>query len=748
MTYIISPISVAQTATIINAAIIFVQFTISLSLVVLLVHFMPKENSALSWSSISRTLHSSVWPTILQTDSSSNRRSGAAVYTISHLGTLTTVLVAIAGVVLPLGLADGPVVASNFRQVRAQYVPDTSALALSTTPNRGSFVYGRQCGSFEALACPGNDNPNTTAIAPSVLEVFNSTLHGPFAMQYRRFYEGDAKQNSSVGFVGSAQTFILRDDIFAAEGIVVDMSPDHPGIGFWNQTLPDTPHGGTWSQDILWLEPVTQCVDTNLTVDYFMPDSGPEGSIKIFNITDHGGFVNLTRVPPSLNRDGQHIDLFQHAYKGAVYSNLFAMEALNATRDSSFIGAPHPLNMSSLSFSISGIDIGQMSVLPISYLNSTAASTGDIICQGYGGQDTANVTNVHVACGIFLGPPLRTDGGDPRVFNRGSKWRQGIHACSSATRASIQTVAFSTNGTTRIQDLRVSRAKSQTNVLWATEKTNMTISDIDLMWGRVDDRFENDPSLWTIRADSFYLPAGGASMWNVFPAGFPAGGHAHLWGMIYESGMPSDDGESVTDYSGRSDYSVKSRLQSLVTQDPTAGNIRIRNLIWTDMAANNFIGTQANDTLWVADHLKTIEYDFKYAIPGFILLLIWAPSFLGAVFLLITRSLTFERMRHVFNHTSVGRVVVGMSALRVQGRGGGPHVATPTLMPMPSFPYASSANPSFVNMDADRGILSHRRNKSNWANTSGSVRVALELGHPRRGSYDEDIKLLESPNRV
>ncbi len=489
MTYFISQISVAQVATIINAALTFVQLTISISLVMLLIHFMPKTNTALSWSSISRTLHSSVWPTILRTDSNSSKTSGMIVSATSHLGTFTTILVAVAGVILPLGLSDGPAVPANPRQLQGQYVPDTSPLGLSTTPDRASFVHGRQCGT----ACPVNSNPNATTIASTTRGIFNSTPHGPFAMQYRRFYQGDAETNCSVGYLGTGQIFMSRNDTSIAEGLIIDMSTDHPGIGFWDQALPDVKNGATWSQDVLWLEPVTECVNTNLTVDYFMND-GPDGRINEFNITDQGGFINLTHEPPPLNRDGQHIDLIQHAYKGAAYSNLFAMLYLNATREASFVGAPYPINSSTGAY-LSGSNLGKTNTIPLSYLNITAASSASISCKGLGGIDTANITNVHVDCGVFLGPPLRTDGGDSRVFDLGSKWRQDIVACSSATRASIQTVTFSTNSTSDINNLQISRAPSNFSALWATEKTNMSISDVNLFWGRVDDRYENVPSL-------------------------------------------------------------------------------------------------------------------------------------------------------------------------------------------------------------------------------------------------------------
>ncbi|KXN86514.1 hypothetical protein AN958_09986 [Leucoagaricus sp. SymC.cos] len=730
MAYFISPITVAQAATIINAFITFVHFTISLSLVILLIRFMPKSNTALAWSSISRTLQYSLWPTILRTDSASSRTNGFVVSAVGYTGAITTGLVALAGVLLPLGLADGPLVSTNFRQIPAQYIPDTSSLALSTTPDRGDFVFGRLCGGLGPAICPGNDNPNTTTIAPSVREIFNSTPHGPFTMEYRKFFNGDKQSNLSVGILGAAETFVLRNDTFVAEGLIVDMSLEHPGIGFWNQTLPELKNGGTWSQDILWLEPVTQCVDTNVTVDYIMT-KGPTGTIDEFNVTDRGGFVNLSKEPPSLNRDGQQIDLFQHAYKGAGYSDLFAMLFLNTSRQSSYVGASYPVNSSTFTYLSGNGILGSMTSLPISYLNSSGETVAgaSTSCEGYGGVDTANITNVHVSCAVFLGPPLRLDGGDVRIFDRGSKWTQSVVGCSSATRASVQTITFSTNSTSDIQNLHITRDSSNLDVLWATEKTNLTISDIDLLWGRVDDQYENDPSLWTIRSQAFYLPAGGASLWNVFGDGFPASAHAHIWGMIYGQ-LQGLKGNYPIDYSGTSDYSIKAKMQSLVAQSPTLGNAQIQNLIWTDMMANSVIGTQTNDTIWAADHLRSLQYDFRYAIPGFVLLLIWLPSFFGSLFLLLIRTLTFERMRTVLNHTSVGRVVVGTSALRVQSQ-----TAEHMAMPQP-FNSSNDLNTS--------KSLRHRRNRSNWENTAGNVPVLLDLGgsNHHNNSGEEDIKLM------
>jgi hypothetical protein len=739
MTVIVTPLTVAEVATVINAFITFVSFTIALSLVVLLVKFLPTTTTAIAWSSISRTLHSSVWPTILGTDSKSGQTEGAVVSTLTRLGTVTTILVAAAGVILPLGLSEGPIVHGNFRLLKGVYIHDTSPLALSTTPNQGSFVYGRQCGSIGPTICPGNDNPNTTTIVPSIVDIFNSTPHGPFTMQFRRFFQGDQTLNCSVGFEASAEMFVLRNNTFFAEGLIIDMTNEHPGIGLWNQTVPtEVRTGGTWTQDILWIEPETQCVDTNLTVDYFRPQR-PSAEIEQFNITDHGGFYKLTHdPPPPLNRNGQDIDLREHAYKGAAYSNLFAMLFLNTTRETSFEGASYPLTPGH-NFNGSGIttfDLQKISHIPLSYLNSSETSSTSIVCRGFGGGDTANITNVHVDCGIFLGPPLRTDGGDPRIFDRGSRWAQGIHACASATRVSVQTVTFASNSSSDIQGLQISRDSNSLSVLWGTEKTNLNISDIDLFWGRVSDRYENDPSLWTTRSNRFYLPAGSASIFPAFSPGNAGPAHAEAWGVAYETGFGKDASQ---DYSGERNYALKAKLQSLVEADPIRGNAQIRNLVFTDVMANNIIGKQFNDALLVADHLKSLSYDFRYAIPGFILLALWAPSFFLAAFFFLTRIVSFGHMKDVFNHTSVGRVVVGTSALRVQSQSG-----SPPFMPVPQ--HYTDVNVGNASRGGG-GLFGHRRNKSDWANSGGKTRVTLNLNNAPPSTLEwneEDAKLIGS----
>src|SRR5262249_10498735 len=140
-------------------------------------------------SAVARKLHSTLWPTLLFADSSSTRGSDARVRAISGLALLGTILIPLAGVLTPLGLKDGPIIQSDYKRMSASFVADTSPIGRATPP-RDRYTYGRVCGGFEWFPCPGNQTPNTTAIAPSILEAFTSTSQGPFNMQFRRYYLG------------------------------------------------------------------------------------------------------------------------------------------------------------------------------------------------------------------------------------------------------------------------------------------------------------------------------------------------------------------------------------------------------------------------------------------------------------------------------------------------------------------------------------------------------------------------------
>jgi len=358
------------------------------------------------------------------------------------------------------------------------------------------------------------------------------------------------------------------------------------------------------------------------------------------------------------------------------------MLSLNMThRNESYVGRAFPLNSTQTGFfggylqptslaSFTGLD-------GLDGLGSSTNTSGmmqnlDMVCRGYGGGDVANVG---VQCSLLLGPPERTDGGDPRLLGDNSTWRQSLHACASVTRARLQNVHFSLNGTSSLSNLRITRENTNTPVLWAVENTTLNITNIDLFWGQVADSYENDSSLTTYRNEVFYTPAGASDVWGVPATGQPSTIPSVAWNKVYSS-LGIDI--SGFDYSGRSNFALLDKWQGLYTTDPLNGPARMNNLVWTDMVANTLVGIDTAGVISVAAYEASLSYDVRYSIPALISLAMWLPIFLSAVVILLTGALRFPHMRHLLNQTSVGRIVVGDSVLdpsnspRMQmGSGGG-----------------------------------------------------------------------------
>ncbi|KAJ7746701.1 hypothetical protein B0H14DRAFT_3605680 [Mycena olivaceomarginata] len=316
----------------------------------------------------------------------------------------------------------------------------------------------------------------------------------------------------------TTESLILRSGIFAVGGLIVDM--DNPGIGLWNHTLPaETPNVGVWSQDVLWLE-------AGVRMDKY-------------NLTDCGGFFNLTTKYPTLNRDGQNIDLWEHAFKGAALSNAMAIEFFNnLTRNESH----SCLTLVKDLWYLQNDNNGSMGIGP-------AIET---LRQGYGGADT-NITNVAVHCYLLLAPPQRSDGGDPRLPADNSTWTQRM------------------------------------------------FSYVDLLWGRVPDSLDGDPSLWRARSDVFYIPAGATDLRR----------HSPLWRGMQSKNLPAPAPTRAMDYTVLSNFALLSEFQMLISTDPKQGAAQIQNPIWTVLMANNALGTASNSRLLVRANVPSIAYDLR-----------------------------------------------------------------------------------------------------------------------------------------
>jgi len=95
----------------------------------------------------------------------------------------------------------------------------------------------------------------------------------------------------------------------------------------------------------------------------------------------------------------------------------------------------------------------------------------------------------------------------------------------------------------------------------------MNVSDVQPVWGIVDDKYEKDPALWTLRRDFIYLPAGSDSFnfgtlngrSDSAAWGAPNGVLELLYGPTSFSGQLGE----ITDYSGATSKPLKDKWQVL-----------------------------------------------------------------------------------------------------------------------------------------------------------------------------------------
>lgn len=169
----------------------------------------------------SRTLEQTHWPTVLRTDSVKNHGVRKDVLILSRLASSMAILIAIAGVVTPLGLYEAlqPAVAI---QTRFEYLQDTSPFGFGT-PSRSNFSLNRICGGGdpEYMPCPFTDSVVTEIIAPngnqyydapygvdiSIPKTILDSRSSP-AQEFQFFREAKALRNDACMFQAQSVSFL------------------------------------------------------------------------------------------------------------------------------------------------------------------------------------------------------------------------------------------------------------------------------------------------------------------------------------------------------------------------------------------------------------------------------------------------------------------------------------------------------------------------------------------------------------
>lgn len=307
---------------------------------------------------MSQELFASKWPALLRTDSQTRVGVSRGVRYGKWSRRIASYLVAIASIVTPMGLYD--TIRPSFRHVERPfgYSPDTSAIG-SGTPQRSNLGFNRICGAFTLAPCPGQDvvfrndsgrvsypNGYDASIPRNITEAFESglatmapTVSSIWDIEWRTynvFHDEDGEvQNGEDYIVGryrQLETLALNNDIEPVEGLIVDTK--NGGIGFRNHTTPSpNEYGSSWSEDLLFIEPHTVCVDTNLTLDYELSYGLSDVEVSKLVLTDRGGFANLVKEYPTFDRDNSQddIQLWDRAYKAAWLNNVLTMFYLNVT---------------------------------------------------------------------------------------------------------------------------------------------------------------------------------------------------------------------------------------------------------------------------------------------------------------------------------------------------------------------------------------------------------------------------------
>jgi hypothetical protein len=649
------------------AAIIFIlQSLLPNASILILVGVLGKDQNAATWSGVERELASSAWPRLLRTDSTVSVGMKPKLRFARWLRPICFFLITAAGIVTPLGLYD-TVAPSGRTQLRSfSYIADTGPMGYGTPP-RADLTFGRSCGDFLPLPCPGTSvdiqysynetsgigaanitNDNYDMRIPEVLaKLYQSGLYDQeqtvssfFDIQSRQYtYDREVGVEHGGSYVVDAYrqvtSLILDDDIEVVEGLIVDTK--NGGIGFRNHTVPVGIHyGAEWQEDLLFLEPETACVNTNMTREYMIPwPSASSDGYQPANVTlvDQGGFVEINKTYPRLEfyDTQENPALLERAYKAAWLTNTNNMLYFNVTRPNphacsylnSKVGQRYPLNLEGTSpfqsFSVSPdfsslVDpqlyqsndtfLTEQSVNYRNPFNITFENYTDIkvLCEGVGGQDLANINNIAVACGLVLGAAKRKDGIASLVFAPGTWWSQPVYTCASTTKASIKTVHFKYNATIGegLKSLQVVYVADKVykndseKPLWGVENPHMVLSDISPLWGLISPDLEDSVNLSTIKSDRLYLPGYTILEFDTQVPGFQnvpgTDGPTGALATAYDS-SGFGEGTGVGDYTGETNLAMFSKWQDYSSNVSTTA--KILNLIWTDIAANALVGTKS-----------------------------------------------------------------------------------------------------------------------------------------------------------
>ncbi|KAL5360297.1 hypothetical protein BJX96DRAFT_165054 [Aspergillus floccosus] len=652
-------LTIGEVSGLIAAGVFVLQVLLPLVIPFLLIAFLTDVNSVLTWASLGRFLQSSLWPGILGTSTAASDGVQGRVFYTQWIQTAVLAVLSIASICTPLGLRDTVELSAGQTAHQFGYIVDSSPFGAGT-PLRSTAPFTRSCGD---QACPGQSFTQTchqegllqycnytsyeSRMPGDLLKLFNDgasafspTVSSIFDMQYRNYINGTVR-NSKLGWYAMptyrhiSMLLLEGEGIRVVEGLIVDEK--QRGIGFRNHTAPvaELPYGSSWSEDILFIEPETQCVPLNLTIDFERPNNYEVLYTTINTVlTDRGGLSNLSRTTPDLTvaENGQDFDLRERAYQAAWLNNFLTMAYYNATdRDPSNIqrmevrpGQTFDLPKTATNLSIgywnirTSIDLGEyLDFTANAYANPQAVSMEDFLyastlCGGSTASSAPNINSTLIACSLVYGAASRTDGGSDLLVDPGSKWSMPLYTCATAVKAAVKTVVFRYNGTglhaltvQSIHDKQYGGA-APPPPLWGVETIyDQTMSTARPTWGILgpsnatsDATLLSTFNITTVARDQLYLP-GYIDATSLLRGRDPVpmlegqnlpGVDFYTQILLRALSVHQQPSTPYGDYSGFTSMALYAKWQKLSAS--AAGAASIVDLIWTDLAANTVVGTR------------------------------------------------------------------------------------------------------------------------------------------------------------
>ncbi|KAF3004334.1 hypothetical protein E8E13_009460 [Curvularia kusanoi] len=577
-------------------------------------------------------------------------------------------------VLAPLGLSE-EIMPGDAELVEFRYIKDPSPWGEFTMP-RPNFIYGRYCEYGIRLNCPGQyqgfyvnetepghwssfktDQYSTinTTIPRNYTEMFRSatsdfgnTVSGLFDIQYRRWKINrvdmiDKGQPYVRGNSRHIEGMVQADAILLKEGLMVDLR-SNPGIGFRNHTIPrGLRYGGTWNEDITWIEPVTRCADTNLSAEVRIVGDGFSSNFTQ-RMIDRGAFFNLSYVDLESRPwiDNQTLDLSAHALKAARMHNVLVAASIGVALpldSSTKTIPPHPIGtevvkttdlMSMTTSGLQGFG-GEPPLIKVYNFNNPGLSSSNTstfvpyysdgmrkllalnysaiehICQGQYELTDIGLDNCAtgldypaIKCGALLGTPVVDMGESLSASNYTGVQtiQRNLYVCATAYKASIKTAKFRYNGTDeefqRLEVLDIAPKVYPDNAsipVWAVESSGDQRMSFDPLWGLVSKEYEKTEGFDFLQSESLWLPTSPEMQDSLSPrdsndALAATGGLLSRLSSLYEPWL------GAPDYSGGMEYPLYQRWARL-SQNQTAAS-QIPSLILTNNLAAVLVGTKTS----------------------------------------------------------------------------------------------------------------------------------------------------------